>query len=150
MQRLSSIHVTFIHPCDLRLCTNLDCAFFHVRGTKRSVTPVKNVETKSNAKKTSGSTCTNNMAKPSENGSHSDFLEKGLPATKPPITSQVESGIGYGEEMRMLMKTLIQIQTQQSQQIQLLTQRNLQTFQTQVPILTSMNHLPAFQNMTAL
>ena len=61
------------------------------------------------------------MVKPSENDSQRDFLEKGLPATKPPITSQVESGIGYGEEMRILMKTLTQIQFQQSQQIQLLT-----------------------------
>ena len=129
-----------------RLCTNLECTFFHVKGTKRYAVDAKNVKEKSFVKKTSKSTQSRNTEIPvnkSEKKKSQDFLEKTHQAPKPPQSILLESGTGYGEELKTMMNTLnqiVRIQNQQSQQMNLLM--NLPAYQKPIPILQNMNHFP--------
>ena len=79
-----------------------------------------------------------------------DFLEMNQPPMKPPISSQQDSGSGYGEDIKNLMNTmnqLLQIQNQQSQQMSLLMQRIQPTMQMQIPAIQNMSQLPPLYKM---
>ena len=120
------------------MCTNLECSYFHVKGTKRyKSTDVHNVKEKPAQKVTSKSTDTESMKSGKNPGTEKQtqntFLEKS-PTVKESPTIQLESGTGYGEAMKTMMTTLNQIlliQNQQSQHIHLLTQSNPLALQTQ-------------------
>ena len=155
----------YFHPSmckyslETRVCTNLKCGYFHVKGTKRSK-PVKDVKNKTSEKPTSKCTSSTTLTSGEKPGQENpNFLVKGQARSKPPLSTQLEHGTGYGEDIKNLMNTvnqLLQIQNHQTQQIQLLTQRNLPAFQTQLQLpqlqvpqlqVPHVTHLPAFQNV---
>ena len=136
-----------------RICTNLDCVYMHIKGTKRSQTPpppppVHDAREKLNRKrsmkdgkeKESSSSMENDQCT-GETG-NVPFLEKNLAPPKPPIGN----GSG-GEQNQKLMELLQQLIMIQSQQIQLLQQpQQLQMnpqmlLQTQLPVIQQQRNL---------
>ena len=126
-----------------RICTNLECAYMHIKGTKRSQSPPVPDARQTLNKKRSKMDGKRNKSSPRMESSDvaakpntGDFLEKSLAPQKPPIGN----GSG-GESNQKLMELLQQLIIIQNQQLQFLHQpQHLQmspqmTLQTQLPVI---------------
>ena len=133
-----------------RLCTNLDCSYMHIRGTKRFQQPPaqdarqtlnrlassKNTRKDGNDQKSSNRMENTQARKePPQQSKDVPFLEMSPASIKPP------AGNGYGGETnQLLMDLLQQLITLQSKQLQLQNQQQQQIqpqmmLQTQLPVI---------------
>ena len=137
-----------------RICTNLDCQFMHIKGTKRYQTPpvedARNILNRNANVRSTNKDTMKNKSNPhnSSPGMDSDklqeqtksdpFLVQSQPTPKPPIGNGC-GGDGNQELMNVLQKMIL-MQSQQLQILQHLQMPQQLTLQSQLPTLQQRIH----------
>ena len=148
-----------IYSLRKRICSNLDCQFMHIKGTKRNQpSPVKDARNILNRKKNSRTTreeimeCNNSQTKNTsprmessisneksqQQTSNDPFLEKSLTNPNPPYGNGF-GGDGHQELMKVLQQMLM-MQNQQLQILQHLQMPHQMTLQSQMPMMQPRMH----------